>query len=431
MDRPFLTARDSRAEVKGSRDALGVQVVWSRLGRHVVGNLTTVSTSVVDFVITLLGYHWAAEAAERDGAGGELATFLKWEQLAGYARSRINNENAFRGTERVNARLNTSLKVRLGISNDCQILGDQKVYGLWGLYSMASRASGILVGEPARLTPAARQLVEEHYLPEARRAGLGDGSALLAVLAAKRELQLDGKDAGLLKGVAKLIAPKLPARVSQFFRRHLVEDAATKATAGKQAQLAFLLDETSAAYNWPQSWAEVHAMAREAGRREGFEDLAERLRGIEVAERVLAPAALLFAHLQGCDGEKIATVAQRVRKQWGKSLEWIEAESLRDLELDFGGGELEAGRRWMAIGGGLATGDYENVIRELVRQNGAVMQARGSAPWAEEVDNALKITVLDERGRLPARGEMRELWRHSYFINSLAAVAFQLRVPRR
>jgi len=43
-----VTDLDSRAAVKGSRDPLGIQAIWTRLGRHVVGNLTTVSNSVRD-----------------------------------------------------------------------------------------------------------------------------------------------------------------------------------------------------------------------------------------------------------------------------------------------------------------------------------------------------------------------------------------------
>ena len=57
---PFLTDLDSRAAVKGSRDPLGIQQIWTRLGRHVVGNLTTVSDSVRDFTTMLLGYYFAA-----------------------------------------------------------------------------------------------------------------------------------------------------------------------------------------------------------------------------------------------------------------------------------------------------------------------------------------------------------------------------------
>ena len=97
---PFLTDLDSRAAVKGSRDPLGIQQIWTRLGRHVVGNLTTVSNSVRDFTALLLGYYFAEQLADELGPGSELATFLKWEQLAAYARASVNNDFIFRGTER-------------------------------------------------------------------------------------------------------------------------------------------------------------------------------------------------------------------------------------------------------------------------------------------------------------------------------------------
>jgi hypothetical protein len=100
-DVPFLTELDCRAAVKGSRDPLGIQQLWTRLGRRVVGNLTTVSNSVRDFTTLLLGYHFAEELAYDLGPGSELEVFLKWEQLAAYARGAVNRDWRFRGTERV------------------------------------------------------------------------------------------------------------------------------------------------------------------------------------------------------------------------------------------------------------------------------------------------------------------------------------------
>lgn len=37
---PFLTEIDARAEVKGSRDPLGLVPIWSHFGRRVVGDPT-------------------------------------------------------------------------------------------------------------------------------------------------------------------------------------------------------------------------------------------------------------------------------------------------------------------------------------------------------------------------------------------------------
>src|SRR6187402_2573029 len=103
---PFLTDLDSRAAVKGSRDPLGIQQIWTHLGRYVVGNLTTVSNSVRDFTTLLLGYYFAERLSEELGPGSELAVFLKWEQLAAYSRASVNKDFSFRGTERVQKVLN-------------------------------------------------------------------------------------------------------------------------------------------------------------------------------------------------------------------------------------------------------------------------------------------------------------------------------------
>ena len=87
---PFLTDLDPQIAVKGSRDPLGVQTVWARLGRHVVGNLTTVSTSVRDFTTLILGYYFAERVANEASGDSDLAVFLRWEQLAAYARERLS-----------------------------------------------------------------------------------------------------------------------------------------------------------------------------------------------------------------------------------------------------------------------------------------------------------------------------------------------------
>jgi hypothetical protein len=51
---PFLTDLDERAEVKGSKDPLGLVPIWSKFGREVVGNLTTVTGSVRNFTTLLV-----------------------------------------------------------------------------------------------------------------------------------------------------------------------------------------------------------------------------------------------------------------------------------------------------------------------------------------------------------------------------------------
>lgn len=71
---PFVTDLESRAASKGSGDPLGAQAIWTLLGRHVVGVLTTNTTSVRD----LLG---------RETMGGWIV------ELVGRRESRIGPTN--------------------------------------------------------------------------------------------------------------------------------------------------------------------------------------------------------------------------------------------------------------------------------------------------------------------------------------------------
>jgi hypothetical protein len=118
---PFLTDLDPQAAVKGSRDPLGIQTIWRRLGRHVVGNLTAVSTSVRDFTTLVLGYYFAERVGNEATGDEDLSAFLRWEQLAAYARAEINGDWGFRGVDRVRLNLQNSARVHLGIDSTSQI----------------------------------------------------------------------------------------------------------------------------------------------------------------------------------------------------------------------------------------------------------------------------------------------------------------------
>src|SRR5258708_8262290 len=96
---PFRTELDGRAEVKGSRDPLGLVPVWAKFGREVVGNLTTVTGTVRGFTTLLVGLELADLLHEqyRNEAPARLDTFLKLEQVAGYARLKGQSTKEVRG----------------------------------------------------------------------------------------------------------------------------------------------------------------------------------------------------------------------------------------------------------------------------------------------------------------------------------------------
>jgi hypothetical protein len=438
---PFLTELDSRAAIKGSRDPLGVQPIWSRFGRHLVGNLTTVSNSVRDFAVTLLGYYFAERIADEGGTESDLATFLKWEQLAGYARAHVNRERGFRGTERVWTRLADEDRVYLGVDSGAQILGNQKIYGLWGLYTIPAKASGLLVGEPTRLTPSARELVEQFYVPQLTVGALRDGRAVVDKLTGARsalDVRAKSKDVALLEAIAKVLGKPRSAEVS-FYREHLLFGGPSdldprRGTQGRQRLFAELLTETLDEPDWeltPESMAKLAALARRRG--ELGADLAHRLERTRACELLLAPAVAFFEHALGCDGLAPRALAERVAQHWGTSLRStidLAATELLEPELRAWADDVESGARWLRLARAFHAGRYEEALTLALEQNAAVMKARSAAaPWATIKEGKLHVSFRDERrSRLPEGSELPLYWRHAYFIASLRDVARTLRV---
>lgn len=439
LSMPFLTQLDSRAAIKGSRDPLGVQMIWTRLGRHVVANLTTVSTSVRDFTVLLLGYYFAARVAEEGGSAGDLATFLKWEQLASYARASVNKERGFRGTERVARRLQDGERVRLSVDAGAQILGNQKIYGLWGLYTVPAKASGLLEGDPTRLTGAARDVVERSLLSAMEQAGPKTVQGVVDRLRnSEYALDLHGaRDAAVLKGVARTLG-KLREPERQLYREHLLfgglgDHDPTRGTQGRQRLFAELLVDTRSSPDWALTPKTLRIIAARAARRSepAAQALAYRLERIVTAELTLAPAVALFEHVLGCDGQPLSAIADGVRRHWGKGpSQTIDVAAFEALEpeLRLWGDDAGTGRRWVQIAASLHDAQYEETLRLLLEQNAAVMKARSAAaPWADVREGKLHVRFRDEQAtHLPDVVELPNYWRHAYFVESLRAVALSL-----
>ncbi|MGE0552573.1 MAG: hypothetical protein AB7R55_04000 [Gemmatimonadales bacterium] len=424
LDVPFLTDLDSRAAVKGSRDPLGIQPIWTRFGRTVIGNLTTVSTSVRDFTVTMLGYWFAERVAEEEGPGTELATFLKWEQLAAYARASINDDFRFRGTERVRRRLDESNRVTLSDSPTHQILSNQKIYGLWGLYTVPARSSALLEGDPPRLTPPAREFVERHYLPMLA-AGAGKNARRIYDLLRQPTARVDlrGRDGSPVGAVAEVLDLALRGGEGRFYETHLVDGGPLDDTAGRQQQLAQLLRDTLDDLDFIWSPPRVGHLAKTAARQGvEWEPLAHRLSRIRQCETVLAPASAVFEYLLGLDGQPTGTTTKRLSSEWGNGVRSIDAAAFEELRAEIGLDDGPTGDRWVGIAAALARGEYSDLLDLLLEQNASVMSARGGAPWVERRAGRLYVRFRDEQGMLPERAELPTLWRFPYFLDSLRVV---------
>jgi hypothetical protein len=433
LTQPFLTELDSRAAIKGSRDPLSVQAIWTSLGRRVVGNLTTVSTSLRDFTTLILGYHFVERVAEKIGPENDLATFLKWEQLAAYTRAAVNDDPTFRGTERVHKNLSDGPKVRLSADAAGQILGNQKIYGLWGLYTVPARSSGLVAGDPARLTPVARALVDTVYLPMFREAGFRNAEAVVDKLSEKTaSIDTLGRDKALLGVIGKILRRRVLSAERDVYRTHLLLGGPADRTARRQALLAQLLEGTLSDDGWELRPAAVRQLSKEAQGQEEGSALGESLDRIRTCEMTLGPAVALFDFILGRDRQTLPALAKELREQWGAGVSTIDPEAMAALEPELreATGDAETGSRWIALARALASGAYEDALRLLLEHNRHVMKQRaGAAPWVDLRDGRLQVRFRDEGTMpLPTRKELPTFWRHAYFIGSLRQMASELRL---
>ena len=417
----FLTAMDPRAKLKGSRDGLGAQAVWAAAARPLIGNLTTVTSSLRGFTTLLVGLRLADMASVGPAPDAAGAPFLAWEQIAGYARHVCHGHRGFFGLQRIATRAAAAQgaggRVVVSADPEQQILSNQRTDGLLGNYTAPARVSGLLMpGTPARLTPEAAAFVDQVYLPRLA-AGWGPNARDLVRALRQDSTRLDIRPNARLAAVASVFGVRLTDVEVDFYRRHLVDGGPSDVTRGRQARLAVVL-ESRLAESEPLSRQRVEHLAAEADRR-GYGDVDGLLREIVACESVLAPATALFSYVLGRDGDRGSDIAADVRDAWGPTLDSVDAGAVS---------VLPAGH-WHAIAASLTSGDYDGAVTALAERNEAVMRERGgAAPWLSLTNGRLRIRFRGEdAGHLPDGGEIRALWWYPYFIPSLRAILAGLR----
>ena len=425
---PFLTELDERAKVRGSRDPLGVQPVWDSFGRGLIGNLTTISSSVRDFKELLLGYWFVGRIVRDDDAKTSLAVFLRWEQLASYARA-LRGDEGFRGTERVRKTLAARpATLRIAADAQSQILTDQQRYGLWGLFSVPAQNSGLLTGTPRRLTPAALGLVESQY-KRVLDANPRSHSDRITKCLAGRSWVLDhqGVDRELLATIGKLLVSPLEPAEQEFYREHLLYGGPGNPVRREQQVFTDVLTEQLEVLEDDWTPAALEGLARGCERNGSVgATAAERLRDIVACESVLAPSACLFDHLLAKHGQPLSTVVSGVRLSWGAHMPSVRASEFSELRqrIRRGSPSDDTAERWLRLAPVLAKGDFQEAIRLLLEQNLEIASVRGGAPWVTVEAGKLRVMMRDgEEGALPKRSELTQLWRHAYFLSSTRDIA--------
>ena len=422
---PFLTLEDPNAKISGSRDPLGVQPIWTAFGRHVVTNLTTQSTSVRGFTILLLGRYFVADLVDRGMAAPEdaLDIFLRMEQIGAYVRYVGHAvEGEIRGIERVKRFVHEQAgHVNISADRRSMILADQKVYGLWGLYSVPARTSGLLSDGPRGVTPAAREFIEHNYIDRLN----GSAGKLRELLARGGKLRTHDSNA-VFSTLSEFLDPRFSSNELEFYGSYLRDGVEVDgAKSGRQERLRRLL-ESEPKLNEPTGRAEIVHLAKLARRSDP--GLANSLERIAHLEALLAPAAALFQHVLTRDGQCLSDVASEVRQIWGSRVPNLERPAFEEMLGEIRStSSVPVDSRMSGVHAALQRGDYEAAIEGLLAWNEQVMRTRGGAPWARIGDGRrLDVRYRGAEQPLPQEHELPELWMNNYFVDALKTVTRQL-----
>ena len=421
----FFTLEDPNAKIKGSRDPLGAQPIWAKFGRHVVTNLTMQTNSIRGFTILLLARCLTARLIDDGRLDRELAldAFLRFEQIGGYVRHVAHKVGGdIRGIERVRSRLGEHRgPVPIRADPDGFILSDQKVNGLWGLFSVSARVSGLVPEGPVGLTPEASAFVERAYLPELRPIM----EPMLRLVAQDGRLDTRKPDA-IFSTLSKVLPEEFTEEEQRFYGEHLRDGLhVNNAQSGLQRRFRELLvreGDLNSATNRPEI-VRLRDSARSVD-----DELANRLDRIARLEAVLAPAMSLFDFILTLHHRELGEAANELTDRWGTSVPNIDAAMNRDLLPDIGSvwsdrvlGCFDRCQQ------GLAGGNYREALSATIEWHKSVMNRRGGASWVEvEEGGKLDVRYRGAEQSLPTEDELPTLWRNGYFIPPLKAIIRQL-----
>lgn len=431
----FLTAVDTeRLNIRGSRDPLGLVPVWGAFGRKVVENLTTASNSARGFTTLLLGLYLAERVSEgeSDRHSTRLATFLKFEQIAGFARYIHNEDAAFRGITQVKRRWEdgNGRRITIGAAQKLQILSNQKTYGLWGLFITPAIDSGLVIPKDLSLTPVAREMVERRYLPIFHRGGIDQTTRLLSILEKERsDLEPDGKHERLFRALAEILHPKFDDKERAFYHEHLVLGGEGAQKQGWQPRFSQLMEDCLEPGE-PFSHASLCTVI-DAMRTPADAPLRDHLVRIRDLEALLVASANLFAFLQQRENAKISDTVTELRKAWGRGLKHLRPDALEEMQPEIAAvfADSAAGARFVQLGSDLRKAEFEAAIDRVLDHNKFVMAARnGSQPWIQRAGGKLDVRYRDGAQReLATPTELATAWRSTFYIDPMKYVADQLR----
>lgn len=367
----FLTLPDPRIKPSGSRDPLGFQTIWVKLGRELVGsNLTTITSSIDNFIIALLACHYSFKEVDEDK---KMEVFFKVEQLGAYFRIAGEHKNNIMGITQAQKNYDSN-KIILGKGG--QIFGNQKTSGLWGYYSSALMMSGLINQDKNRVEDKGIQIINK----------------VLAKFSLDDFLKASFIDTEVLEKHANNFIQAL-GLVYQDMVGMVLKKSQYNIYSMAESFFQSSPENTSYAsfYKWMQ---EIYFDAA----------LTKKLIEIKEIDEALWIASKVFEFCRTQKGKEINEVASIIEKS---SLSTI---TLKQSDLKI--------KQFIELWNNK---QFVQVIHELVHMHTEAMKNRSSAKWLTIKDEKLNVTVA---AKMSLPEEIR--WQYNYFLHSYISVAYQV-----
>lgn len=400
----IFSALDDRARAKGSRDPLGAEATWSFLGRKVVGNLTTVTANLDNFMVALLCCAHANEQVTDPATVRE--RYLRAEQVAAYLKLAADKgSRGFLGITQAKKNFEQA-KIPLGTSARAQLLASQAAYGLWGLYSSALEGAGLIAGASRRPTPAGTAVIYKikEQLGEVRWAEFvqmtaGDNLVKSAILAS-----------GLASAFwGALTEPAL--------RSMAVNALLAFQHGGAMQQELFFHAQAYLALDRRAEHRSMDFCDWVLTLSDSTPELKTALKRIQAVDPVLKFADSVLAWLQKKNGEPMMRIEQELQAKM-PAMDWC-SEWQQETKLPH--------REFlMRLQSAAQEGSAAKVIDAVLAQNRVLMRARGGAAWIEaEGANLIVRVSSDHQNSLDVLRHLGEQWRFTYFVSAFLSITEQ------
>ena len=421
----FITREDPNAILKGSRDPLGLVPIRTALGRHVISNLNTQSNSARGFTTLILGRYLAQYLIENGDAESEatLDIFLRFEQLSAYARHIGHGvDGEIRGIDRVRANSKQPKKIPIRTDREGKLLTDQKLYGLWGLFSVPARTSQLIDDQSVGVTESTREFIESNYIPTLNPI-MKPLSELLT-----RDGYLNTSKSDAFSALRSIFSTDYTGLEQLFYNEYLCDAPNAHPNPVRHQKLFNQLLREYVERDDSLGRESFELLKAQASSRDGA--LARRLDQILRIEAILSVSSAVFSHLLSCDRAELTKVAAYLSNKWGKSLPNIDTLKNNDLldEIEAVYTESEDVKEYFdQCQKSLADGQYSDFIEALVRWNLYISARRGGSPWLVfGSDRRLEVRYRGLDTILPSADDLALLWHNGYFVTSLHSITHQL-----